>query len=275
MGGAEVLANETARATSSKETYATLRDALNRKRYINNYLKAKRGIDTPYYQWNEKYWDITYKFVKNYWKQYYGGDLKNLSKDHQVVKMIRQYLLQIEFTSAASDHIRSNSNSLKLPDDMLPKLIVDVMTSYICLVTSGHEQVGTIAEYAQDAAWCASKYTPGANAGTKNGALNAALLISFTSTPMPLLMKPQPGDTNPALWETWSHLFPDPNTHWPGYMGPVGKGESEIASPTETFDEYQKELQALSIENDAYNDGNTTDPVYCFNPKYLETSVSV
>ena len=37
-----------------------------------------------YYQWNEKYWDVTHKFVTGYLRQYYGGDLVNLAKDQQV-----------------------------------------------------------------------------------------------------------------------------------------------------------------------------------------------
>ena len=52
-------------------------------------------------------------------------------------------------------------------------------------------------------------------------------------------------------------------------------------APVDTFVEFQKDLSALMQEMDVYNEGAASrefpynSPLYCFNPKYLETSVSV
>jgi hypothetical protein len=271
-GGAEVLEDP-------GNAFDALHRSVNRKLYINGYLKSQRGIDTPYYQWNEKYWDVTHKFVTGYLRQYYGGDLVNLAKDQQVLAMIRQYLKKMEFTSSAAA-LGGLSQADSIPDEALSVLFVDIITSYILLVTSGHEQVGNVAPYAQDASWCASKFVPGASAGTKCAAIHSALLISLTSVPMPVLMKPFEDDPNPEPWTPWTHLFPDPNTSWEGYTGPVGHGDvttvadDDQSSPVTVFDDYQNDLQVLSKELDAYN-ATSELPVYCFNPKYLETSVSV
>jgi hydroperoxy icosatetraenoate dehydratase/isomerase len=277
QGGAEVL-------EAPGNAFDVLHRSVNRKLYINEYLRGERGIDTPYYRWNERYWDVTHKFVTEYMKQYYGGDLKNLAKDQQVIAMIRQYLRNMEITSS-STALAMIQQSKSLPTEAVAILCVDIITSYILLVTSGHEQVGDVSPYAQDASWCASKFVPGASVGTKDAALHAALLISLTSTPMPLLMKPFEDDPDPSPWEPWTHLFPDQNTTWEGYSGPVGHGpEGEgsdtdsymnpKSSPVTVFDDYQKDLQALSREINAYNETSEL-PVYCFDPRHLETSVSV
>lgn len=170
-------------ADAATEPLRRLKIGLNRRLYITLYKQKVRGIYTPYDEWNLKYWDVTYSFVTEYVKQYYGGDLQNLAQDKQVMAMIRQYLHQMEFTNSSSLGAAAadifNSALPQLPV-ALADIFIDVITAYICLVTSGHEQVGSIAPYVQDASWCASKFVPGASCGTKNGALNIALLVLST-----------------------------------------------------------------------------------------------
>merc|ERR1719453_1132556 len=90
MGGVEVL-------ELPGDPVEVIRTGVNRKRYINEYLRKQRGIDTPYYKWNERYWDVTYKFLSSYLDEYYGGDWRaNMRKDAEVLHMVVQYLEQME-----------------------------------------------------------------------------------------------------------------------------------------------------------------------------------
>ena len=56
------------------------------------------------------------------------------------------------------------------------------------LVTAGHEHVGTVPAYAQDVSFCAFNWPKGELCGTKQTAITSAVLMAFTSTPMPMLM---------------------------------------------------------------------------------------
>ena len=131
-------------------------------------------------------------------------------------------------------------------------------------MTSGHEQVGAVAPYVQDASFCAFKWLPDHSVGTKQVAIAQGLLMAFTSTPMPLLMRPMREGSEP--WEPWTHLFPNESPLTP------------IANKTQadqSFEDFQTALQDLSREMDSHDEKHPDEIVYCFNPKHLETSVSV
>jgi len=242
-----------------------LLNSINRSMLIQH-LKEARGIDTPYYRWNLRFWDIVYKFVEQYVEAYYG-DLENIADDPQVVSMMGQYLSQMEFTSPA-DSSGAGEGRVGgiggLSREFRTKLFLSILCGYINLVTSGHEQVGAVAPYVQDVSFCAFKWLPDQSVGTKQVAIAQGLLMAFTSTPMPLLMRPLKDDAEP--WEPWTHLFPSSSTLTP-------KADKKKAE--QSFEDFQNALQGLSREMDAHDEKFPNEIVYCFNPKHLETSVSV
>jgi len=202
--------------------------------------------------------------------------------DTELYAMLQQFSFQLQFitpdemlfgSESSGAYLKSaGSTCTKRPgktDDDLNAIsgakvetvynrIVDVIANYMFLVTAGHEQVGTVQAYVQDVSFCAFKWVPGQLIGTKQTATAQALLMSFTSTPMPQL-----------LGSDWAHLFP-----------PQTVTESSL-SPATVFETYQRDLQAFSDECQAYNDTASERefpycyPLYTLDPKYLETSVSV
>ena len=113
--------------------------------------------------------------------------------------------------------------------------------------------------------------TRGHTGGTKQTAVAQGLLMAFTSTPMPQLMAD--ADKDGKLLNTdgdWSKLFP-----------PATVAGAE--DPRQVWVTFQQGLKALSVELDEYNSEEAcrargfplNGPIYCFNPRHLETSVSV
>merc|ERR1711865_61018 len=183
-----------------------------------------------------------------------------------------------------------------------------VIATFMMAVTQGHTQAGTVGPYAQDASWTTGKWVPGQQVGTKQAAIAQGMLLSTTSSPMPLLM--QPISLNPDLkhlavkdvmqhegwvddrpWAPWTHLFPitsavntntststNTNANVNVSVNVNVKEEADAA-----FWRYQRSLQAFSVECDAYNSREAISkrpfpynfPIYCNNPKYHDTSVAV
>ena len=100
---------------------------------------------------------------------------------------------------------------------------------------------------------------PGATCGTKQTATAQALLMSFTSTPMPKLI----GDG-----DDWSHLFPKAS---------VLAGRT----PELCYKKFNEELNAMSLRCEQYNAEAHTRPfpecfpMYTNHPGLLECSISV
>merc|ERR1712176_848432 len=109
--------------------------------------------------------------------------------------MMEQYFLQLEFVTPAALQPNFHSKTTSGTVSQFDKL-VDIMASFMFLVSAGHEHVGAVEAYVQDVSFCAFKWTPGRLMGTKQTATQQGLLMSFTSTPMPKLMG-----------EDWTHLF--------------------------------------------------------------------
>ena len=99
----------------------------------------------------------------------------------------------------------------------------------------------------------------GATCGTKQTATAQALLMSFTSTPMPKLI----GDG-----DDWSHLFPKAS---------VLAGRT----PELCYKKFHEDLKAMSLRCEQYNAEAHTRPfpecfpMYTNNPGVLECSISV
>mmetsp|Transcript_85947 Transcript_85947/g.152267 ORF Transcript_85947/g.152267 Transcript_85947/m.152267 type:complete len:657 (-) Transcript_85947:175-2145(-) len=224
-----------------------------------DYLKAKRGIDTEYYRQGKELCKIYQQFIEDYVACYYPSKEAFVS-DPELQACMRQFFYQMEAVTpkhlnASGPHASANEGK---SDTMLYKKMIDALTNFMFIVTAGHEQVGAVEVYVQDVSFCAFKWVPGAVIGTKQTATAQALLMSFTSTPMPKLMN-----------EDWSFLFPKPTS------------SSGAKTPELAFKSFQAALQAMSKKCDAYNDAASSRsypecfPMYVLNPKLLETSISV
>merc|ERR1712178_482897 len=140
------------------------------------------------------------------------------------------------------------------------------LTRYCDLVTAGHDQVGQVQAYAQDASFCAFSWPKtlrqqGPLVAPKEVAMGQAIIMSLTSTPMPRLLARGPEDD-------WSHLFP-------------AETKEDRFKLDALFSEFQKELLEFSAFADDYNARASERQfpnnfgLWVFNPKYLETSVSI
>lgn len=229
---------------------------VDRVAYID-YLKEKQGIDTEYYRQSRELCLIYQQFVEDYVGYYYGSHAAVVN-DPELQACMRQFGHQME--SITVNQLRGSSQVQPDNIEVMYKKIIDAFANFMFVVTAGHEQVGAVEVYVQDVSFCAFKWVPGASIGTKQTATTQALLMAFTSTPMPKLMG---GD--------WTFLFPK-------LQGPVPAGSK---TPEQSFKNFQDSLQAMSKRCDAYNDAAGSRPfpecfpMYVLNPKLLESSLSV
>lgn len=256
---------------------------VDREQYVK-YLN-KKGVDTEYFRQSVELYKILKKFLQTYLEYYYATP-KDLMEDQEIRNFVAQFTHQLAFVTPgevvgnhdlpnAFAHVEGGpsgglncaggaSPTAKKAPPQEPKVffeqLLSSLASVMFLVTAGHEQVGAVEAYVQDVAWCAFKWTPGAVCGTKQTATAQALLMSFTSTPMPKL-----------LGDDWTHLFPAPQK-------PPKAG---VKTASQAFTIFQEELLAMSKKCDAYNDSADTRkfpenyPMYTLNPKLLETAISV
>lgn len=213
----------------------------------------QQGIDTEYNRQASKFWTIMRTFVDSY-LQYYYPTHADMSQDQDLMLMMQQILIKMQFVTLADIKLFAPTTSVEEIWDS----VVNILTKYITSVTQGHEQVGSIGVYTQDASWCCSKWAEGQRVGTKQAALIQGLIISLISTPMPRL-----------LGTDWTNLFLPP------------QADNPRTPPTEVFATFQAQLKELSAYCLKYNEEAKSrefpenSPLYCFNPDILETSVSV
>lgn len=254
---------------------------LDRMSYVQ-YLKGK-GIDTEYYRQSQELCRIFLTFISDYMAYYYPTSF-DVVADYELMAFLRQYVYQLEVLTLEQlptaamphelkseclkgmecfkKHVESGEDHTQLTPESaeaMYQFFLIIFVEFMFVVTAGHEQVGAVGTYVQDVSFCAFRWTPGAMMGTMQTATNQALLMSFTSTPMPKL-----------LGTDWSHLFPSSYHRTEGAKHPVA-----------SFRAFQEQLQAMSEKCDAYDAAVTERsypenfPMYVINPKYLETSISV
>jgi len=222
----------------------------NRARYVR-YLRERRGVDTEFHRQSAKLFNVMRKFAEDYMACYYPTPSAAYA-DSELMSMIRQVAWQMGHVAPAAPLESGPSVSGDAAYDMTLDLVADFMFT----MTGLHEQVGAIEAYVQDVSFAATKWVPGRLVGTKQTASAQALLMSFTSLPMPKL-----------LGSDWAHLFPAP---------PAG-----ARAPAAVFAEFQASLGRLAEEADAYNSSAASRsfpenfPMYVMNPRVLETSASV
>jgi len=234
---------------------------LNRERYAE-YLRERHGIDTEYQRQSTKFWLVCRRFVEDYLRHYYPSTARVL-QDPELIAFYRQFSSQMDFVlppvlqDSASKQRRSEA---PITEEETYNCIVDIFANFMFLVTAGHEQAGAVEANVQDVSFCAFKWVPGKLCGTKQTATAQALLMSFTSAPMPALMG-----------SDWSHLFPESSL-------PPPEGAK---APRRAFEDFQAALRGLAGEAEAYNAMAASRPfpecfpLYTLNPRVMDSSVSV
>ena len=229
-----------------------------RRVYVDR-VTEKLGGSTPYWDQASEYHGIVKGFAKAYLDCYYATP-DALLDDAQAMHFLGECVGQLTRPSAA-DLTKDPSTVLgALSAAATYDLLVNTVSRYCDIVTAGHEQVGTVPVYAQDVSFCSFRWPEGEMMGTKQTAITQATLMAFTSMPMPMLLC-EPGSSG-----DWTHLFLD------GPQKPTLDAH---------FAAFQAALAAFSAKCDAYDAAAADRPFpHCFglstfNPKYLETSVSV
>jgi len=229
---------------------------------LKNYFAWKRakGVDTEYFRQASELYNIFYRFLASYLDCYYATK-EALVKDEELIAMAQHYFIRYEAAAATSfSRLRRpwiQTIEAKASVEEAYEFYVNWLTSLMWMVTAGHEQMGAVEVYAQDVSWTSFKWLEGATCGTKQTATAQALLMSFTSTPMPKLM----GDD-------WSHLFPKAS---------VLAGHT----PESCYTRFQDELAVMAQKCEKYNAEAHTRafpecfPVYPNNPHVLESAISV
>jgi len=223
-------------------------------KYIN-----KTGVDTEYWRQVAELLIIYEQFLEDYIACYYATK-EDFGNDPEVRAMAYQYFDQLEYSCPdsalrAPNRISTATDSISAYDTY--HFYIKWLAGVMWTVTGGHEQFGAVECYAQDVSWTSFKWLPGSIVGTKTTATSQALLMSFTSTPMPKIL----GDE-----VDWTHLFP------PGLPS---------SDPAATFKTFQQKLRKMAERCDKYNaSASTRDfpecfPMYTQNPGVLETSLSV
>ena len=127
---------------------------------------------------------------------------------------------------------------------LFQQLCVGLIARFIDVVTAGHEQVGTVPAYTQDASFCSMSW-PRANRADRQTAINQGVLMAFTSTPMPMLMVTPGGDGD------WTGLFLKAPT-------------AACRSHARRLRHFQSELRVFSAECDAFNERRRAIVPHCF-----------
>ncbi|CAE7947026.1 SWA2, partial [Symbiodinium sp. KB8] len=206
------------------------KDIFDLRAYILNLKES--GVDTVYWRQALELYDIMERFVVSYLWCYYATK-QDLADDPELRRFARHFFHCMEVIDAGSSRrvgaprIACVSPAASAEDTW--DFYVKWMAGVMWLATAGHEQMGAVEVYAQDASWTAFKWSPGALRGTKQTATLQALLMSFTSTPMPKL-----------LGEDWSHLFP------PASIASGGNAK-------DCFKKFQSDLETMAAKCDAYN----------------------
>jgi len=254
---------------------------------------SNQGIATPFWQDAKDYWIVLKRYVWRYLAYYYAKPA-----DLFVDKEFRAFLQQIEHhyknvtsIAAMGTNIPKKSLVSSAPNDdnyeERYRGVVDLITFFIYLVTAGHEHVGSIEAYVQDPTFCAFKWIPGHMCATKQTAIEQALLMSFTSLPMPpLLGSKRKGSDCKGRDCDWTHLFVlDPEKNKRVSVSetwlPFDSKYERVMGPRESFEAFQQDLSDLEEqlskeEKEVQKKKHPWNyPVYVFNPSRLEISVAV
>ena len=236
---------------------------LDREKYCEH-IARELGTSTPYFDQCRAYWRIVKKFVASYLGHYYPTPEAMLA-DGELVAFVMQSLYDNAAVSGGNSGLATGFDASAVANSpaLFQQLCVGLIARFIDVVTAGHEQVGTVPAYTQDASFCSMSWPKGESCGTKQTAINQGVLMAFTSTPMPMLMVTPGGDGD------WTGIF---------LKGADGRVPQPLLDAFATF---QSELRVFSAECDAFNEKaeGASFPhcfgLWCWNPKYLETSVSV
>lgn len=183
-------------------------------------------------------WQVFFKYVKDYLRLFYASDAV-LLKDDEVAL----------FWAHFEKYVPWQLPNLSL--DALATLLTDIMFQ----VTGGHELLGSIVEYLTTPTGLPSKLLPGRCDPDVQTFAQSLILISLTGT------------RQPALMEEWGHLFRVASwtpAKQQAVLDLVRSLQVDLSTCADTID-HRNMLRERSGERQ----------FVCFNPRILETSVSI
>ena len=253
--------------TSETDPIKILESLFDREAQIEE--KRRQGLITAYYNQALRYWKILRGFVSAYVDHYYGQGEKGalaMAGDQE----LRYFMLQsINMFQALKSPMSGGSVYElwpKVEDGRKRKIMIDFICRICELATAGHEHVGGVQAYAQDPSFCSFSWPKslrkeGALVAQREIGVSVALVMALTSTPMPKLMVREPTDD-------WSHIFPATTEADRSKLNKIFQDfQSELLTFSKWCDEYNREAKSRAFPNDF--------GIWVFNPKYLETSVSI
>mmetsp|Transcript_4282 Transcript_4282/g.11839 ORF Transcript_4282/g.11839 Transcript_4282/m.11839 type:complete len:142 (-) Transcript_4282:294-719(-) len=134
----------------------------------------------------------------------------------------------------------------------------------IFAVTAHHEAYGSVAAYAQDVSFCAFAWPDGERCGTKTTSITQATLMAATSFPMPPLMSQRKGYRG----FTQSRFLRAPSASLEPALRQICERH---AAAIENLERMCNDHVADAAHRPyPFNYG-----LWCFNPRWMEASISV
>lgn len=143
------------------------------------------------------------------------------------------------------------------------RVLVEVLSTYICMVTGVHNQVGNVADYLKDPAFASVKIRPEAIRADVQGSFQGLNVGLMTSQLTPRLI--QSAELEGAPGGTFKHLLAGA-----AFINPV----DDLPKAEAIFDQFQSNLVQLSREIDQRNK-HRRFPCNAYNPKTMIASVSI
>ena len=236
--------------------------ALDRERALE--AIAKSGVSSPHLSQTLALTRAFKRFVRGFLLECYATEAA-LAADEELRAFVTAALLGLTgaLPAAAGGVVAAAAAGGDFDDTDFAELVCCLLTSFCERVTAGHEQVGVLAPYAADPAFCAWRWSPGELCASKRSALSEGILASMTSINMPPLLG-APGSPN-----DWSGaLASEPGAPLP-------------AALVELYATLQAELEELARRCDAHNAAAASRPfplgwpIWTSHPALLEVSVSL
>ena len=214
-------------------------------------------LNLPFYQQAAAFWVIKRRFVSDYFELWYPDALA-AETDAELLDFLLHTVGTLDATSHLLPLVRAMAGAA------LREFAINVVTRLIFAVTAHHEHYGGVSVYAQDVSFCSFAWPKGERCGTKTTAVTQATLMAATSFPMPPQMSQAEGST--AFTQSRFLRAPSPEA-----QKKLQAVCDRHAVACEAMERRCNEYVARAAERPfPWNHG-----LWCFNPRWMESSASV
>lgn len=186
----------------------------------------------PYGRDAAEFFEVISNFVSEYVDVYYKDD-DAVTKDTELANFW--------------DGLHTLEDNSAFPLLSGKPILVEVLSTYIMLVTGIHNQVGNVADYLTNPTFAAAKIRPGATRSDLQGTFQGLNIGLMTS------------QITPRLLNDFKHLLLQ---------------DEHLETTSQIFDSFQANLRKLSADLDERNEQRRF-PCNAFNPKTMVAAVSI